>query len=65
MTRTRRPSPGAGVGGALAILGELFGFLWRRKAYWLIPLVAMLALVALLVAIGSVAGIGPFVYTLF
>ena len=46
-------------------LGELFGYLWRRKAYWLIPLVAVLALVALLVVVGSVAGIGPFVYTLF
>jgi hypothetical protein len=26
----------------MVIIGELFGFLWRRKLWWMLPLVAML-----------------------
>lgn len=49
----------------LGIMGELLGFLWQRRLWWLIPMVLMLlALGALLVfAQGSAAG--PFIYTLF
>lgn len=49
----------------LGLVGELIEFLWRRKRYWLIPMVlALLVLGALLIAASS-SVIGPFIYTLF
>ncbi len=49
----------------LGIAGELLAFMWRRKMWWLIPLVAVLLLFGLLIVIGSATGVGPFVYTFF
>jgi hypothetical protein len=40
-------------------------FLWRGKRYWLIPFVIMLLLVGMLILVGEVTGIAPFIYTLF
>lgn len=47
------------------ISGELFGFLWRRKLWWLIPLVLILAAFAFIVLVASQPAVQPFVYTLF
>ena len=47
------------------IIGELFGFLWRNKRWWLIPMVAVLLLFGLLIAFASSTGLGPLIYTLF
>ena len=33
----------------MGILGELLQFLWRRKLYWLIPMIIMLALFIVLI----------------
>ena len=52
------------IGGADTI-GELLQFLWERKLWWMIPLVAMLLLVAVLLLVGQVTGVAPFIYTLF
>jgi uncharacterized protein DUF5989 len=52
------------VGGA-GTVGELFHFLWARRLWWLIPFVAVLLLVAVLLIIGQVTGVAPFIYTLF
>jgi len=49
----------------LGVVGELLGFLWQRKLWWLIPMVVVLMLFALLVVFASTSGIGPFIYTLF
>ncbi len=49
----------------LGSLGELFGYLWERKLWWLIPMLAVLLLFAVLIVLGNAAGIGPFIYTLF
>ena len=47
------------------IAGELLGFLWERKLWWLIPMVlVLLAFVGLMVTAQSSA-LGPFIYTLF
>lgn len=51
--------------GIVATLGELFQFLWRQKLWWLVPMVVVLLLFAVLIVLGSTAGIGPFIYTLF
>jgi hypothetical protein len=48
-----------------AVVGELMAFLWNRKLWWLIPMMAVLMLFALLVIFASASGIGPFIYTLF
>jgi hypothetical protein len=44
---------------------ELLSFLWKRKLWWLVPMVALLLVFGLLVIFASVSGIGPFIYTLF
>lgn len=49
----------------LGVLGELLAFLWKRKLYWLIPMVVVLMLFAVIIALGAVSGGGLFVYTLF
>ena len=53
------------MGEKIAISGELLGFIWHRKMWWMIPMVMMLLLFGLLIAFGSASGIGPFIYTLF
>lgn len=49
----------------LGILGELLSFLWKRKLYWLIPLIVTLLVFALLIIVGSAGPGGAFIYTLF
>ncbi len=49
----------------LGVSGELVRFLWQRKLWWLIPMVAVLLIFGLLLIFASASGIGPFIYTLF
>ncbi|MBZ0297610.1 MAG: DUF5989 family protein [Anaerolineae bacterium] len=50
----------------MGVLGELLSFLWRRKLYWLIPMILTLLVFAVLIVIGTTAGgAAPFIYTLF
>ncbi len=51
--------------GIFITIRELFAFLWRGKRWWLIPLIVLLLLAAIFIILGSAAGIGPFIYTLF
>ncbi len=48
------------------VVRELFRFLWKRKMYWLFPMVALLIVFGLLLvfAAGNSA-VAPFIYTLF
>ena len=46
-------------------IGELLGFLWKRKLGWLIPMLVILLAFGVLIVLGAVSGIGPFIYTLF
>ena len=48
-----------------SILTELFGFLWKRKMWWLIPIVTVLVLFGLLMIFTQATAIAPFIYTLF
>lgn len=45
--------------------GELLGFLWSRKLWWLIPMVAVLLMFGLLLIFATASGLAPFIYTLF
>ena len=47
------------------IAGELMAFLWHRKLWWIMPLVAVLVLFGIVIVVGSTTGVGPFIYTLF
>ncbi len=47
------------------VVGELLGFLWARKMWWLIPMVLLLMMFALFTIFTTASGIAPFIYTLF
>ena len=49
----------------LSIAGELLSFMWHRKMWWMIPMVAVLLFFGIIIVIGSSTGVGPFIYTLF
>lgn len=49
----------------LGIFGELIVFLWRRKLWWLIPMVVILVLFGLLLVAVQSSAVAPFIYTLF
>ena len=53
------------VATGLGTIQELAEFLWAQKLWWLIPLVATLLVAALLLLVGEVTGVAPFIYTLF
>lgn len=49
----------------LGVMGELLAFLWKRKLYWMLPMVITLLVFALLIVLGSSSPAGVFIYTLF
>ena len=49
----------------LGVLGELLSFLWKRKLYWMLPMVIVLVVFALLIVAGTATPAGAFIYTLF
>jgi hypothetical protein len=49
----------------MGILGELLSFFWRRKLYWLVPMIIALVVLGVLIAAGGAGGAGLFIYTLF
>ena len=48
----------------LSVMGSLLKWLWKRKLYWLIPLLIILFIFAVLIIIGATTGLGPFIYPL-
>jgi hypothetical protein len=54
-----------GVRGRSTVAGELFRFLWRRRLWWMMPVVAVLMLVGVLLIAGQNPVLAPFIYTLF
>ena len=44
---------------------ELMRFLRQRRLWWLMPFVVTLLIVGVLVLVGQVTGVAPFIYTLF
>lgn len=47
----------------LQLVRDLFGFAREHKAWWIIPLMIFLAIIALVIAAGT--GAAPFIYTFF
>jgi hypothetical protein len=47
-------------------VGELFGYLWKRKMWWLIPMIVVLIIFVGFLALAMASpALSPFVYTLF
>ncbi len=44
---------------------ELFMYFRVRKKYWLIPIAVFLLIIALMIIVGPVSVVAPFVYTIF
>ncbi len=49
----------------VGIVGELLAYMWRRKLWWMIPMVTVLALFGLLLVFTQGSALAPFIYTLF
>ena len=49
----------------LSILGELLRFLWKRRLWWLIPMIVVLVLFVVLLVFAQGSVVAPFIYTLF
>ncbi|MGA2586988.1 MAG: DUF5989 family protein [Candidatus Aminicenantales bacterium] len=49
----------------LDIFRELLSFFWKRKLWWLIPMIAILLLFALILVFAQSSALAPFIYTLF
>jgi hypothetical protein len=49
----------------LRTLGELLRFLWKRKLWWLTPMIVVLILFAVLLVFAQGSAVAPFIYTLF
>src|SRR5262245_37735217 len=47
------------------IAGALMSFMWRRKMWWMVPLVGMLLVLGLLVIFGQSGAFSAFVYASF
>ena len=53
------------IGSRLGVVGEMFAFLWKRKLWWLMPMIFILVAFGLLMVFAQASGIAPFIYTLF
>lgn len=49
----------------LGIFSELLFFLWKRKLWWLIPMIIILVLFGLLLIFTQTSSVAPFIYSLF
>lgn len=55
----------SGLRSRASIAAELLGFFWRRKWWWLTPLVLVLVLFSALLVFAQGSALAPFIYTLF
>jgi uncharacterized membrane protein len=49
----------------LSIFRELLIFLWKRKLWWLMPVIIVLVLFGLLLLFTQSSAVAPFIYSLF
>jgi len=47
------------------IFRELIVFLWKRKLWWLMPIIIFLLLMGILLIFTQSSAVAPFIYTLF
>lgn len=56
---------GTGLTDRLGVAGELTAFFWRRRLWWMIPLVVLLLAFGLLIVFAQSSALSPFIYTIF
>ncbi len=44
---------------------EMAAFLFRRKKYWLMPIVVMMSIIGFLLVLAQGSALAPFIYALF
>ncbi|KKU10006.1 MAG: hypothetical protein UX13_C0023G0006 [Candidatus Woesebacteria bacterium GW2011_GWB1_45_5] len=49
----------------LSVIGELFSFLWKKKLWWLIPMILVILVVGILIVFVASSPLAPIVYPLF
>lgn len=49
----------------MSFLRDFLRFLSERRKFWLIPSIVVLALLGVLIVMGSGSALAPFIYTLF
>ncbi len=49
----------------LELLVDLWGFMRRRKKFWLAPIIILMVLLGALIVMGQGSAIAPFIYTIF
>ncbi len=47
----------------VALIKEIFQFAWKKKVWWIVPVVLASFVIAILVVVGETSA--PFIYTLF
>lgn len=47
------------------LVGEIWGFLKKRKRLWMFPLFVLLLLVGLILIVAQGSVLAPFIYTIF
>ncbi len=49
----------------LDLLVDLWGFMRKRKKYWLAPIIILMVLLGALIVLGQGSALAPFIYTIF
>ncbi|NCB39808.1 MAG: hypothetical protein EOM80_13675 [Erysipelotrichia bacterium] len=49
----------------MASVIELLGFFWKKKQWWLLPIVIALLILGILLTLAQSSALGPFMYTIF
>ena len=47
------------------VLRQLFEFLWRKRKFWLIPIIVVMLLLGVLIILGESSTVAPWIYSLF
>jgi hypothetical protein len=47
------------------LIKDLYGFMVKRKKFWLAPLIIVMLLLGVLIVLGEGSAVAPFIYTLF
>jgi hypothetical protein len=61
----KKPTTAQDIFSRMGVLGELLYFFWKRKQFWLIPMLIVLVLIGIFIVLGIASPAGMFIYTLF
>jgi len=56
---------GKNIQAKFGVFGELLGFLWKRKLWWMIPMIVILILLGFLIIFSQSSAFAPFIYSVF